>query len=62
MIPRLAENHKTQTEFDDSMVIKTFAFDAFNSYFALFYIAYLKSGVLFGEALRNTHSDAQNLD
>ncbi|KAJ1402302.1 calcium-activated chloride channel-domain-containing protein [Ochromonadaceae sp. CCMP2298] len=37
-----AENHRTDTEFEDSLISKTFSFQFVNSYAALFYIAFLK--------------------
>ena len=43
------ENHRTQTMYDDSLLIKNFLFECFNNYFALFFIAYLKFGTLWGE-------------
>jgi hypothetical protein len=36
------ENHKTQTEYDDKLIGKTFLFQFINSYISLFYIAYFK--------------------
>jgi len=40
------ENHRTQTEFDNSQITKTFLFEAVNNFFILFFIAFLKSGEL----------------
>lgn len=37
------ENHRTETQYEDSLIIKTFLFQAINSYISLFYIAFLKS-------------------
>ena len=36
------ENHRTQTEYDDALVLKTFIFYFVNSYASLFYIAFLR--------------------
>jgi hypothetical protein len=36
------ENHRTQSEFDNSRVLKNFLFQFVNNYFVLFYIAYLR--------------------
>lgn len=35
------ENHKTQTEYTDSLILKAFGFQFVNNYFTLFYIAFL---------------------
>mmetsp|Transcript_84755 Transcript_84755/g.169282 ORF Transcript_84755/g.169282 Transcript_84755/m.169282 type:complete len:737 (-) Transcript_84755:133-2343(-) len=37
------ENHRTETEYEDALIIKTFTFQAFNSYFALIYVAFVKA-------------------
>ena len=37
-----AENHRTQSEYDNSRVGKNFLFQFVNNYFVLFYIAYLR--------------------
>lgn len=36
------ENFRTQTEYNDGVIIKNFAFQFVNNYFVLFYIAYLR--------------------
>eukprot|EP01051_Picozoa_sp_SAG22_P009632 SAG22_NODE_815_length_7037_cov_6.192130_5_plen_482_part_00 len=36
------ENHRTQSEVENSLVAKNFAFQFINNYFVLFYIAYLR--------------------
>ena len=36
------ENHRTQLEFDNSLIVKNFAFQFVNNYFTFFYIAYMK--------------------
>ena len=36
------ENHRTETEWWDSMIVKNFLFQFVNNYFVLFYFAYLK--------------------
>eukprot|EP00794_Sanderia_malayensis_P006792 gene6792-7557_t len=44
------ENHRTQTQFDDSLILKLFGFQFVNSYASLYYIAFFrertKTGVL----------------
>ena len=37
------ENHRTETEYEDALIVKTFLFQFFNSYSALFYIAFFKA-------------------
>ena len=39
------ENHKTQSEYEDSLIIKTYLFQFVNSFNSLFYIAFLKTNV-----------------
>lgn len=36
------ENHRTQAEYDDSLILKNFLFQFFNNYWALIYIAYMR--------------------
>jgi hypothetical protein len=36
------ENHRTQSQFDNSLVAKNFMFQFVNNYFVLFYIAFLR--------------------
>ena len=36
------ENHRTQTEYDNNLIVKNFAFQFVNNYFTFFYIAYMK--------------------
>lgn len=36
------ENHRTDTEYEDALILKLFAFQFVNSYAALFYIAFIK--------------------
>ena len=36
------ENHRTQEEFDDSLILKNFSFQFLNNYWALLYIAYMR--------------------
>ena len=43
------ENHRTNTEFEDNLSSKLFMFQFINSYFSLFYVAFLKTSFsLFG--------------
>lgn len=37
------ENHRTDTSYEDSLILKLFCFNFINSYSSLFYIAYIKS-------------------
>lgn len=39
------ENHKTDTEYDDSLIIKNFAFQFINNYGPFYLVAFLKSNV-----------------
>ena len=41
------ENHRTQIEYEDSMIFKQFVFQFINYYFLLLYIAFLKVGAPF---------------
>jgi hypothetical protein len=38
------ENHRTDTEYEDSLISKLFAFQFVNSYCSFFYIAFIKQG------------------
>ena len=42
LMPTQLENFRTDTQFEDSLIFKTFIFQFFNSYGALFYIAFIK--------------------
>ena len=37
------ENHRTQSDFDDALIVKTMFFQFINSYMALYYIAFVKA-------------------
>jgi len=37
------ENHRTETEYEDALIVKKFAFQFVNSYISLFYIAFFKA-------------------
>ena len=43
------ENHRTETQYQDSLITKSFIFEMVNNYFALFFIAFLKEGTLWGK-------------
>eukprot|EP01114_Cavostelium_apophysatum_P021290 TRINITY_DN738_c0_g1_i1.p1 TRINITY_DN738_c0_g1~~TRINITY_DN738_c0_g1_i1.p1 ORF type:complete len:782 (+),score=258.94 TRINITY_DN738_c0_g1_i1:32-2347(+) len=46
------ENHRTDSEYENSLIMKIFAFYFVNSYTALFYVAFFKgTGKLFGAAV-----------
>ena len=36
------ENHRTQTDYEDNLILKNFVFQFVNNYFVLFYIAYMR--------------------
>ena len=38
----VAENHRTQTQYNDSLIVKLFAFQFVNTYTSLFYIAFFR--------------------
>ncbi len=38
----ISENHRTQTQYDDGLILKLFLFQFANSYTSLFYIAFLR--------------------
>lgn len=45
-----AENHRTDTEYEDSLITKVCLFQFINSYIALFYVAFVKGSVrIFGK-------------
>ena len=37
-----SENHRTSSEYEDALILKTFAFRFLNSYSSLFYIGFIK--------------------
>jgi hypothetical protein len=43
------ENYRTETAYQDSLIVKNFLFQFVNNYFALFFIAFLKEGEIFGK-------------
>ena len=53
------ENHRTETEFEDALIIKTFLFQFVNSYVSLYYIAFIKGNdvKLFGTTLECLKDD-----
>eukprot|EP01051_Picozoa_sp_SAG22_P000768 SAG22_NODE_24_length_30194_cov_6.086327_1_plen_1216_part_00 len=44
------ENHRTQTEYEDMLILKNFMFQFINNYFVLFYIAYLRQIEILGSS------------
>ena len=40
------ENHRTPTEHEDALIVKTFCFQFINSYISLFYVAFIKAAQL----------------
>lgn len=38
------EHHRTQTQYEDAQIMKSFVFQMINNYFALFFIAFMKQG------------------
>lgn len=61
------ENHRTESEYENSLIIKIFAFYFVNSYTSLFYIAFFKgSGRMFGasalkDACKSGRTDIVNI-
>ena len=43
------ENHRTDTQFEDAVIARVFTFEFINSYFPLFYIAFLRPQIESGE-------------
>ena len=43
------ENHRTETQFDDALIIKTFIFQFINCFGCLFYIAFLEQFIVSGD-------------
>ena len=41
-----SENHRTQTQFEDSLILKLFGFQFVNSYSSLYYIAFFREVIL----------------
>ena len=39
------ENHRTDTEYEDALILKSFAFRFINNYSPLFYIAFVKPSI-----------------
>ena len=57
------ENWRTETEHRDALILKMMLFESLNNFFLCFYIAFFKSGTLFGEPntcvlQANPHIDA----
>jgi len=50
------ENHRTQREYEDALILKTFIFRFFNSYASFFYIAFIKKP-LEGNCLQKSDLD-----
>ena len=42
LVLSLTENHRTQTSYEDALIIKLFGFQFVNSYTSLFYIAFFR--------------------
>lgn len=51
----LAENHRTDTDFEDALIAKSFGFNFVNAYMSLFYIGFLSR--LFGFDCNDTDND-----
>jgi len=49
------ENHRTETDYEDSLVTKKFMFSLVNSYAALTYVAFIKSYLGKQTALSTQH-------
>jgi len=48
------ENHRTETEFEDALIAKTFIFQFVNSFASMFYIAYMKPFAQTGDRCHGT--------
>jgi len=46
----ILENHRTDTYFEDSLIVKTFSFEFVNKYAACFYAAFAKKYIVSGES------------
>ena len=55
------ENHRTQTAFEDNLIIKTFLFEVFNSFGALLYTSFFKGPVFDVCTKNNCMKDLQDL-
>ena len=54
------ENHRTETEYENALIVKTFVFEFFNSYSTLFYIAFVKAnGASLFNAFGYTDADGE---
>jgi hypothetical protein len=40
------EHHRTQTQYEDAQIMKSFVFQMINNYFVLFFIAFMKQGTI----------------
>ena len=54
------ENHRTQSEFEHSLIVKNFIFQFVNSYISLFYIAFVKGNGAMGVTMNLTFSFRKN--
>ena len=60
-----SENHRTETEYEDAYIVKVAVFQFVNSYIALYYVAFVKSGLVFDGELFGVHEwchDLQHFD
>ena len=54
------ENHRTQTKYEISLIIKTYIFQFVNSYFSLFFIAFLKNDCIAQNDNGEWETDSEN--
>ena len=45
VLTKKQENHRTDTEYEDNLIAKTFMFQFVNSYASLIYIAFIKEQI-----------------
>jgi hypothetical protein len=56
-----SENHRTQTEYDDALIIKNFLFEFINNYFTLFFIAFLMNMDIPFQSLWDWYAESNHL-
>ena len=56
------ENHRTQTEYDDALIVKNLMFEFINNYFTLFFIAFLINMDIPFQGMWNAIASSMNKD
>ena len=49
------ENHRTEANFENSLILKRYFFEAFDSYISLFYLAFSEFDIV---KVRSTHNQS----